>query len=95
VALTGRSDHVGKPKEARCGGPFVDRYRTRLRELGYAPPSVTHSLVALGHLGRWMDRHHVEVERLSVREVKRFLADHVDRYGRLPSAGVMPMLDYP
>jgi hypothetical protein len=39
-------------------------YGVRLLELGYAPLSVTRSLTALGHLGRTMDRHDVDVEQL-------------------------------
>jgi hypothetical protein len=75
-------------------GPFVDGYRVRLLELGHAPLSVTRSLAALGHLGRWMDRHDIDVEQLDDDVLKAFLADHVAEYGRLPSAGVMPQLDY-
>jgi site-specific recombinase XerD len=75
-------------------GPFVDGYRVRLLELGHAPLSVTRSLTALGHLGRWMDRHDIDVEQLDDDVLKAFLADHVAEYGRLPSAGVMPLLDY-
>jgi hypothetical protein len=75
-------------------GPFVDGYRVRLLELGHAPLSVTRSLTALGHLGRWMDRHDIDVEQLDDDVLKAFLADHVAEYGRLPSAGVMPPLDY-
>lgn len=75
-------------------GPYVEGYRARLLELGYSPLSVTHSLITLGHLGRWMDRHEIDVEQLDGATVKTFLADHVDQHGRLPQAGVMPLLDY-
>lgn len=75
-------------------GSFVDGYRARLLELGYSPLSVTRSLTALGYLGRWMDREDVDVEQLDDDVLKAFLADHVDQFGRLPSAGVMPLLDY-
>ena len=75
-------------------GPFVDGYRARLLELGYAPLSVTRSLTALGRLGRWMDRQDVVVEQFNNDALKAFLADHADEYGHLPSAGVMPLLDY-
>jgi hypothetical protein len=75
-------------------GPFVEGYRARLLELGYSPASVTRSLGALGHLGRWMEREGVDCDRLDVGVVKAFLAAHLNCYGRLPTAGVMPLLDY-
>jgi hypothetical protein len=75
-------------------GPYVDGYRVRLLELGYSPVSVTRPLTALGYLGRWMERQDVDVERLTDGVLKMFLADHVDEHGHLPSAGVMPLLDY-
>ena len=56
--------------------------------------SVTRSLGALGHLGRWMDSRDIDAEQLNGEVLKAFLADHVDRHGQLPSAGVMPLLDY-
>jgi hypothetical protein len=75
-------------------GPFVDGYRAWLLGLGYSPLSVTHSLVALGHLGRWMDGHDVDVAQLNNDLLKAFLADHVDEHGHLPTAGVMPLFEY-
>jgi hypothetical protein len=80
----------------RPGGldPFVDGYRAWLLEHGYAPTSVTRSLTSLGHLGRWMDRQEIDIEDLKEHVLRAFLADHVDRYGQLPSAGVMPLLAY-
>ena len=68
-------------------GPFVDGYRAWLLGLGYSPLSVTHSLVALGHLGRWMDRHDVDVAQLNSDVLKAFLADHVDRTRALADGG--------
>ena len=75
-------------------GRFVDGYRAWLLGLGYSLLSVTHSLVALGHLGRWMDRHDVDVAQLTNDVLKAFLADHVDEHGHWPTAGVMPLLEY-
>jgi hypothetical protein len=72
----------------------VDGYRAWLLELGYSSGSVTRSLTALGHVGRWMDRHDIDAEQLNGDVLNAFLADHVDRYGQLPSAGVMPLLNY-
>jgi site-specific recombinase XerD len=75
-------------------GPYVDGYRARLLELGYSPLSVTHSLTALGHLGRWMAREDFDVDRLDADAVRAFLAAYVRDRGRLPTAGVWPLLDY-
>jgi hypothetical protein len=72
----------------------VDGYRARLLELGYSPLSVTRSLTALGHLGRWMERQDADVDHLDGGVVKAFLADHVKDRGRLPTASVLPLLDY-
>jgi hypothetical protein len=75
-------------------GPYVEGYRSWLLELGYSPLTVTHSLTALGHLGRWMARGHVEVETLDGDAVRAFLAAYVRDRGRLPTASVRPLLDY-
>ena len=75
-------------------GPYVEGYRVRLLELGYSPLSVTRSLTALGHLGRWMEREELDVGQLDADAVKAFLAAHVKDRGRLPTAGVLPLLDY-
>jgi hypothetical protein len=75
-------------------GPYVEGYRARVLELGYSPLSVTRSLTALGHLGRWMEREHVDVDQLDADAVMAFLAAHVKDQGRLPTAGVLPLLDY-
>jgi len=42
----------------------LDGYRVRLLELGHSPLSASHSLAALGHLGRWMDRKGLDVDQL-------------------------------
>lgn len=75
-------------------GPFVDGYRAWLLELGYSPLTVTHSLGALGHLGRWMAREELAVDQLDDGAVKAFLGEHVKDRGRLPTASVMPLLEY-
>lgn len=41
-----------------------------------------------------MDSRDIDAERLDGEVLKAFLADHVARYGRLPSASVMPLLEY-
>ena len=73
---------------------YVDGYRARLLELGYAPGSATRSLATLGHLGRWMDSRDIDAEQLDGEVVRAFIADHVHQHGQLPSAGVVPVLDY-
>lgn len=75
-------------------GPYVEGYRAHLLELGHSPLSVTRSLTALGHLGRWMERQDVDVDQLDDGVVEAFLADHVKDRGRLPTASVLPLLDY-
>jgi hypothetical protein len=53
-------------------GRYVDGYRVPPLELGYSPLSVLHSLAALGHLARWMDREGMDVllARLGLRAVE-------------------------
>ena len=75
-------------------GAYVEGYRARLLERGYSPLSVTRSLTALGHLGRWMDREDVDVDRLDGNVVRAFLAAYVKDHGGLPTASVVPLLDY-
>jgi hypothetical protein len=41
-----------------------------------------------------MDRHDIDAEQLNADALNAFLAEHVDRHGQLPSAGVMPLLGY-
>lgn len=41
-----------------------------------------------------MDRHDIDAEQLNDGAFGAFLADHVDRRGQLPWAGVMPLLGY-
>jgi hypothetical protein len=41
-----------------------------------------------------MDRHDLDAGKLDSDMLNAFLADHGDRYRQLPSAGVMPLLDY-
>ncbi len=75
-------------------GPYVEGYRVRLLELGYSRLSVTRSLTALGHLGRWMERENVDVDALDADAVLAFVAAQVKDRGRRPTAGVLPLLDY-
>jgi len=75
-------------------GRFVDGYCARLLELGYAPPSVRDSLTALEHPGRWLQREELDPGQLSNDVVETFLADHGRDHGHLPSAALLPLLEY-
>jgi hypothetical protein len=46
-------------------GPFVEGYRVWLLERGYSPSAAIRSLIALGHLGRWMERGALAVDQLT------------------------------
>jgi hypothetical protein len=74
-------------------GPYVEGYRSWLLGLGYSPLSVTRSLTALGHLGRWMAREGVDVEQLDGGAVEAFLRS---RQGprAVADASVMPLLHF-
>jgi|SRR5450755_2609643 len=41
-----------------------------------------------------MESRDIDAKHLNDEVIRAFLADHVDRHGQLPSAGVMPVLDY-
>ena len=61
-------------------------------ELGYSPLSVTRSRTAMGI---WADGWNgVHVDQLDANAVMAFLAAHVKDRRRLPTAGVLPLLDY-
>jgi integrase/recombinase XerD len=75
-------------------GPFVEGYRAWLLGRGYSPSGVIRSLIALGHLGRWMERAALAVDQLTTGAVRAFLADYRSDRGRLPTASVWPLLEY-
>ena len=75
-------------------GPFVEGYRAWLLERGYSSSVVIRSLIALGHLGRWMEREALEVDQLTAAAVRAFLAEYRSIRGRLPTASVWPLLEY-
>jgi hypothetical protein len=75
--------------------PFVDGYRDWLLGRGYSPTSVVKSLIALGHLGRWMDQDGLGVDGLDDAAICAFVASQVrTRAGRLPLASVSPLIAY-
>ena len=75
-------------------GPFVEGYRAWLLGRGYSPSAVIRSLIALGHLGRWMEREALAVDQLTAAVVSAFLAEYRSDRGRLPTASVWPLLEY-
>lgn len=74
--------------------PFVDGYRDWLLERGYTLASVIHALIALGHLGRWLQHEGRGVDQLDDDAVSRFVATQVRVRGRLPLASVRPLIEY-
>jgi site-specific recombinase XerD len=75
-------------------GPFVEGYRAWLLGRGYSSSVVIRSLIALGHLGRWMEREALEVDQLTAAAVSAFLGEYRSIRGRLPTASVWPLLEY-
>jgi site-specific recombinase XerD len=71
---------------------FVEGYCAWMLERGYSP--VTKSLIALGHLGRWMEREGIDVNRLDDKAVRAFVGTQVRVRGRLPLASARPLLAY-
>jgi hypothetical protein len=58
-------------------GPFVDGYRAWLLGRGYSAAVVIRSLIALGHLGRWMEREARAVDQLTAAErLPRRVSEH-------------------
>jgi hypothetical protein len=68
-------------------GPFVEGYRAWLLGRGHSPSGVIRSLIALGHLGRWMEREALAVDRLTAGAVSAFLAEGVRGRPRRRDAG--------
>ncbi len=86
---------AGTRRKPGAMAPFVDGCREWLLGRGYSPATVAQSLIALGHLGRWMEQNEIEVERLDDAAVRAFVAGQVrSRAGRLPLASVAPMIAY-
>lgn len=74
--------------------PCVGGYRDWLLGRGYTPSSVVHALVALGHLGRWMEDEGIGIEQLDSAAVGAFVGTQVRVRGRLPLPSVKPLLEY-
>jgi site-specific recombinase XerD len=74
--------------------PFADGYRDWLLERGYRPLTVTKSLIALGHLGRWMEHEGIDVVQLDDTAARKFVGTQVRVRGRLPLASVRPLIEY-
>jgi hypothetical protein len=84
----------GSRKKPGPLGPFGAGYRAWLLGRGYSPSVVIRSLIALGHLARWMEREALAVDQLTAAAVSAFLAEYRSIRGRLPTASVWPLLEY-
>jgi len=85
----------GTRRKPGAMAPFVDGYRERLLERGYSPATVIRSLIALGHVGRWMEQNEIGVDSLDDGAVRAFVTSRVrTRAGRLPLASVNPLIAY-
>lgn len=74
-------------------GAFVEGYRVWLLEAGYTPQTTRGMLMALGQLGRWMDRTGVEVGEVDVAAVESFLASlRADGHRRVPTVRALGSL---
>ena len=69
-------------------------YRDWLLGRGYTPSATVKALIALGHLGRWMEHEGIGVDQLDNAAVRRFIGTQVRVRGRLPLASVRPLLEY-
>ena len=86
---------AGARRKPGAMAPFVDGYRDWLLNRGYSPLTVVRSLIALGHLGRWMQQNGIGVDRLDDAAICAFVAGQVRTCaGRLPLASVTPLLTY-
>lgn len=74
--------------------PCVDGYRDWLLGRGYTSSATIKALIALGHLGRWMEQEGIGVGQLDSAAVRRFVGTQVRVRGRLPLPSVRPLLEY-
>lgn len=74
--------------------PYVSGYRDWLLDRGYTPSSTVNALIALGHLGRWMDHDGIGVDQLDGAASGAFVAAQVRVRGRLPLASVKPLIEF-
>jgi hypothetical protein len=84
----------GSRRNAGALAAFVEGYRAWLAEHGYSPTAVTHSLVTLGDLGRWMQDYDVAVDQLAEIHVVAFAGGYRTAHGRLPAASAAPILEF-
>jgi integrase/recombinase XerD len=82
----------GSRRKAGSLAPLVDGYSAWLAKQGYSPTAATHSLVTLGHLGRWMQDHEVAADQLAEQHVAQFAASFRLARGHLPAASAAPIL---
>jgi integrase/recombinase XerD len=69
---------MNRPIPLVSGGPLValaHGFREELISQGYRPRSVRCRLQWMGHLGRWLESHHLQLGRLTLQHLERFLKD--------------------
>ena len=81
------------------GGPLAalaEGFREELISQGYRPRSIRYRLQLMGHLGRWLENHHLQLRQLTLQHLERFLKDrHQAEYGAPYSTrGLMPLMRY-
>jgi site-specific recombinase XerD len=86
----------GTRRKPGAMGPFVEGFRGRLLELGYAPGTVRGVLKDMGQLGRWMDATDVRAGDLSRTAVESFIGSRrAAGVGRVASVrSFAALLDY-
>jgi len=81
------------------GGPLAalaEGFRNELISQGYRPRSIRYRLQVMGHLGRWVERQHLQLRQLTLQHLERFVKDrHQAGYGAPYSTrGLMPLMHY-
>lgn len=86
---------AGTRRKPGAMSPFVDGYREWLLDRGYSSTSVIKALIALGHLGRWLDEQAIAIEHVDRAVIGEFIAAQPrTRAGRLALASVAPLIAY-
>lgn len=81
------------------GGPlaaYAEGWRTELIARGYRPSSVRRRLQLMGHLGRWAQSQHLQIEQLTSQHLEQFLEKRCQAgYGEPRSTrSLMTLMDY-
>jgi site-specific recombinase XerD len=75
--------------------PFVDLYRSRLKERGYTPLSIVNELRQLAHLSRWLEERQMTEADLSRERLIQFLDLRRERFDHRACSlqGLTPLLE--